>query len=116
MSFVEKEFTNDHMLHLRALIHRVRVLDVENTADRAEGETIATKMISILEEMKSHPSMQEHDVWKRGGYMKMEAVVLYVIGLFKMNIGSTKSLQEAGLVTRITPTPETGMYIFTWLA
>ena len=29
------------------------------------------------------------------GYMKMEAVVLYVIGLFKMNIGSTKSLQEA---------------------
>ena len=27
--------------------------------------------------------------------MKMEAVVLYVIGLFKMNIGSTESLQEA---------------------
>ena len=95
VSFVEKEFTNDHMLRLRALIHRVRVLDVENTADRAEGETIAAKMISILEEMKSHPSMQEHDVWKRGGYMKMEAVVLYVIGLFKMNIGSTESLQEA---------------------
>ena len=77
------------MLRLRALIHRVRVLDVENTADRAEGETIATKMISILEEMKSHP------VWKRGGYMKMEAVVLCVIGLFKMNIGSNESLQEA---------------------
>ena len=27
--------------------------------------------------------------------MKMEAVVLCVIGLFKMNIGSTESLQEA---------------------
>jgi hypothetical protein len=39
--------------------------------------------------------MREHDVWKSGGYMKMEAVVLYVIGLFKMNIGSTESLQEA---------------------
>src|SRR5210317_2562336 len=41
VSFVEKEFSNDHMLHLRALIHRVRVLDVENTADRAEGEAVA---------------------------------------------------------------------------
>src|SRR5210317_739887 len=77
VSFVEKEFTNDHMLRLRALIHRVRVLDVDKTTDRAEGEKIATKMISILEEMKSHPSME--DVWKIGGYMKMEAVVLYVI-------------------------------------
>ena len=95
VTFVQKEFTNDHTLHLRALIHRVRVLDVENTADRAEGETIASQMISIVEEMKSHPSMGDHDVWKRGGYMKMEAVVLYVIGLFKMNIGSTESLQEA---------------------
>jgi hypothetical protein len=36
-SFVEKEFANDHTLHLRALIHRVRVLDAEDTADRAEG-------------------------------------------------------------------------------
>lgn len=95
VAYVEKEFTNDHTLHLRALIHRVRVLDVENTADRAEGETIATKMISIVEEMKSHPSMAKQDVWKRGEYMKMEAVVLYVIALFKMNIGSTESLQEA---------------------
>ena len=95
MAFVEKEFTNDHMLHLRALIHRVRVLDVENVADRAEGEEIGLRMISIVEEMKSQPSMQEHDVWKSGGYMKMEAVVLYVIGLFNMNIGSAESLQEA---------------------
>ncbi len=95
VAFVEKEFTNDHALHLRALIHRVRVLDVENLADRAEGEEIGLRMISIVEEMRSHHSMQEHNVWKSGGYMKMEAVVLYVIGLFKMNIGSTESLQEA---------------------
>ena len=95
VEFVEKEFTNDHMLHLRALIHRVRVLDVESVADRAEGEEIGLRMITIVEEMKSQPSMQEHDVWKSGGYMKMEAVVLYVIGLFNMNIGSTESLQEA---------------------
>src|SRR5210317_197875 len=41
--------------------------------------------------------MEGHEYWKRrgGGYVKMEAVVLYVIGLFKMNIGSTESLQEA---------------------
>ena len=73
----------------------MRVLDVENVADRAEGEEIGLRMISIVEAMKSEPSMQEHDVWKSGGYMKMEAVVLYVIGLFNMNIGSTESLQEA---------------------
>ena len=52
-------------------------------------------MISIVEAMKTEPSMQEHDVWKSGGYMKMEAVVLYVIGLFNMNVGSCESLQEA---------------------
>src|SRR5210317_2503266 len=41
--------------------------------------------------------MEGHEYWKRrgGGYVKMEAVVLYVIGLFNMNIGSTESLQEA---------------------
>ena len=31
--FVEREFKNDHMLHLRALIHRVRVLNVENGSE-----------------------------------------------------------------------------------
>ena len=66
MAFVEKEFTDDHALalHLRALIDRVRVLDVENLADRAKGEEIGLRMISIVEEMRSHHSMQEHDVWK----------------------------------------------------
>jgi hypothetical protein len=91
--FVEREFNNDHMLHLRVLIHRVRVLDVENETDRAEGDIICFKMVSIIDEMKSDPS-KEHD-WKSGGFMKMEAVVLYVVGLFKMNVGSEESLQQA---------------------
>jgi hypothetical protein len=54
VAFVEKEFANDHTLHLRALIHRVRVLDVENTADRAEGETTVPKMIRRDEESSFH--------------------------------------------------------------
>jgi len=91
--FVEREFNNDHMMHLRALIHRVRVLDVDNETDRAEGDMICFKMVSIIDEMKSDPS-KKHD-WESGGFMKMEAVVLYVVGLFNMNVGSEESLQHA---------------------
>ena len=93
VSFIEKEFSNDHMVHLRALIHRMRVLDVKSDVDKAEGDQICFKMISIIDEMKGHPSMQRD--WKSGGFMKMEAVVLYVVGLFHMNIGSEENLREA---------------------
>eukprot|EP00577_Skeletonema_sp_RCC1716_P001007 CAMPEP_0113431196 /NCGR_PEP_ID=MMETSP0013_2-20120614/33449_1 /TAXON_ID=2843 ORGANISM="Skeletonema costatum, Strain 1716" /NCGR_SAMPLE_ID=MMETSP0013_2 /ASSEMBLY_ACC=CAM_ASM_000158 /LENGTH=237 /DNA_ID=CAMNT_0000320159 /DNA_START=1 /DNA_END=710 /DNA_ORIENTATION=- /assembly_acc=CAM_ASM_000158 len=81
------------MVHLRALIHRMRVLDVKSDVDKAEGDQICFKMISIIDEMKGHPSMQRD--WKSGGFMKMEAVVLYVVGLFHMNIGSEENLREA---------------------
>ena len=91
VSFVEREFSHDHMLYLRALIHRVRVLDAENDADRAEGDQICYKMDSLIDELKRHHSQQE---WN-GEFMKMEAVVKYVIGLFHMNSGSEDSLQEA---------------------
>ena len=89
--FVEREFSHDHMLYLRALIHRVRVLDAENDADRVEGDQACLKMASIIDEMKSHQSEREWD----GEFLKMEAVVLYVIGLFHMNIGNEGSLHEA---------------------
>uniref|UniRef100_A0A7S2M7F6 RING-CH-type domain-containing protein n=1 Tax=Skeletonema marinoi TaxID=267567 RepID=A0A7S2M7F6_9STRA len=91
VSFVEREFSDDHMLYLRALIHRVRVLNAENDADKAEGDQICFKMVSTIEEMKSDHSESE---WS-GEFMKMEAVVMYVIGLFHMNVGSEESLQEA---------------------
>jgi len=91
VSFVEREFADDHMLYLRALIHRVRVLNAENDDDTAEGDQICFKMISIIDEMKSDHSQSD---WS-GEFMKMEAVVLYVIGLFHMNVGSEESLQEA---------------------
>jgi len=91
--FVEREFSQDHMLHLRTLIHRVRVLDAENDADRAEGDQICFKMTSIIDEMKRYHSQCE---WS-GEFMKMEAVVLYVIviGLFYMKTGTEECLQEA---------------------
>eukprot|EP00984_Skeletonema_dohrnii_P032081 scaffold25497_cov94-Skeletonema_dohrnii-CCMP3373.AAC.1 len=41
--------------------------------------------------MKSDHSQSD---WS-GEFMKMEVVVLYVIGLFHMNVGSEESLQEA---------------------
>ena len=91
VSFVEREFSHDHMMILRALIHRVRVLDAENDADRAEGDQICFKMNSIIDEMKGYHSQCE---WS-GELMKMEAVVLYVTGLFYMKIGTEESLQEA---------------------
>jgi len=89
--FVEREFSQDHMLHLRTLIHRVRVLDAENDADRAEGDQTCFKMVSIIDEMKSHHSQRELS----GELLKMEAVVLYVIGLFHMSVGTEESLHEA---------------------
>jgi hypothetical protein len=92
VSFIEKEFPHDHMLHLRALIHRVGVLDAKSDDDRAEGEQICFKMISIIDKMKDDPSSQRE--WS-GEFMKMEAVVLYVIGLFNMGIGSEDNLKEA---------------------
>lgn len=91
VSFVEREFSHDNMMILRALIHRVRVLDVDNEADRAEGDQICFKMNSIIDEMKGYHSQCE---WS-GELMKMEAVVLYVTGLFYMKIGTEESLQEA---------------------
>lgn len=93
VSFIEKEFSNDHMMHLRALIHRIRVLDAEQDADRAEGDQICYKMISIIDKMRCDPSMQH--ACDREGFMKMEAVVLYVVGLFKMGVGSDENLQVA---------------------
>ena len=89
--FVEREFSQDHMLHLHVLLHRVRVLDEENDADRAEGDQTCFKMLSIIDEMKSHHSQRE---WS-GKLLKMEAIVLYVTGLFHMNVGTEESLQEA---------------------
>ena len=89
VAFVEREYKNDHMLHLRAPTHMVRVLNVENSSDRAEGDKICFKMVSIIDEMKSHPSM--HRDWENGGFMKLESVVVYVIGLFNMNVGSKES-------------------------
>ena len=67
-------------------------------SDRAEGDEICLKMVLILiiDDMKqSHPSTQCQCGWERRGFMKMEAVVLYVIGLFNMNAGSKESHQEA---------------------
>ena len=50
------------MLHLRALIHRVRVLDVENDSDRAEGDTTsAFKSSKILDVTKSDDSSKQRD-------------------------------------------------------
>ncbi|KAL7442046.1 hypothetical protein ACHAXM_011273 [Skeletonema potamos] len=89
MSFVEREFKNDPMLHLCVLIHRVRVLDIENDSDFIEGDKICFKMLSIIDEMKSDP------FWESSGFIQMEAVVLYVVGLFNMNVGSEESLQDA---------------------
>ena len=91
VSFVEREFSHDHMMILRALIHRIRVLDVENDADRAEGDQNCFKMNSIIDEMKRGHSQCE---WS-GELMKIEAVVLYVTGLFYMKIGTEESLKEA---------------------
>ena len=84
VSFVEREFSDDYMLILRVLIHRVRVLDAENNSDRAEGDQICFKMNSIVQEMKTNHSQCE---WS-GVFMKMEAVVLYVTGLFYMKSGT----------------------------
>ena len=62
--FVEREFKNDHMLHLRTLIiHRVRVFHVENDSDRAEGDKICFKMVSIIDELKSDDPSKQTD-WK----------------------------------------------------
>eukprot|EP00986_Skeletonema_menzelii_P012632 scaffold7046_cov151-Skeletonema_menzelii.AAC.2 len=90
--FIEKEFPHDHMMRLRALIHRVRVLDAKSDVDRAEGDQICFKMISIIDKMKDDPSMQRE--WS-GEFLKMEAVVLYVVGLFNMGVGSEENLEEA---------------------
>ncbi len=94
VSFVEREFSHDDMLYLRALIHRVRVLldaETEKDADRAEGHQICYKMDSLIDELKRQHSQQE---WS-GEFMKMEAVIKYVIGLFHMNSGTEDDLQEA---------------------
>ena len=92
VSFVEREFSHDYMMILRALIHRVRVLDTKKDADRAEGDQICFKMVSIIQEMKTNHSSQGD---RSGEFLKMEAIVLYVIGLFHRNVGSEESLQEA---------------------
>ena len=96
VEFVEREYASeDRMLHLRALIHRVRVLDARDEQDRVEGDGICVKMTEIMDELKRRNDGQQQEQQGDAEFTKLEAVVLYVIGLFHMNVGTEETLQKA---------------------
>ena len=51
--FVEREFENDHMMYLHAMVDRMRSLvGKRSESDRAEGEEMCSKMLTVIEEIR----------------------------------------------------------------
>jgi hypothetical protein len=102
LAFVERELrgTRYEILHVHALIHRIRVLldDVHDAKrreedKRMEGEEIISKLLSSIDKMKSCNHV--HRIWQSGGFLKLEADVYFAIGHFNMAIDSQESLTSA---------------------
>ena len=53
VQFVEREFKTDHMMHLHAMVDRMRALvGKRSESDRAEGEEMCSKMLTVIEEIR----------------------------------------------------------------
>jgi hypothetical protein len=93
--FVDKEFEGieNGDLHVCSRRDVIRVVDVEKEQDRAEGEAMISKLLSILEEMK-----QSSDHWDMEGRdAKMEALAYNAISRFYKMIGTEEALNTAKL-------------------
>jgi tetratricopeptide (TPR) repeat protein len=63
VEFIEREYKNNHMLCLEAMVYRMIVLNENNYAhDRPEREVICSKMLSVIEEVDKDPSLQHDDL------------------------------------------------------
>ncbi|KAL7429293.1 hypothetical protein ACHAXM_001621 [Skeletonema potamos] len=96
VTFVERDFEGilrHGVLHLASLAERLGVLDVERKEDRSEGEEICSKLLSIIEEMKSDDEIRDN--WERRGIIAAEANAYVTMGGFARKIGSEEKLKEA---------------------
>lgn len=82
-------------LHLHTLSNRLTVIDAKKAEDKAEGEENCTKILSIIEEMKSNDFMTQN--WKELSYVYTEAAAYGAIGSFYMRVDTEESLRDAKL-------------------
>jgi hypothetical protein len=76
--FVEREFKTDHMLYLHAMVDRMGVLVGEKSEqDRAEGEEMCFKMVSVIEEIRRTNTQSN-------AFMRNVATAYSVMGCFSL--------------------------------
>jgi hypothetical protein len=85
LSFVEKEFKGADGWYLGTLKRRINALDGKKEADRAEGEEICAKMLTLIDKMKSDPSLD----------VLALATIYKKIGIFYYRVDTKQSLKEA---------------------
>eukprot|EP00985_Skeletonema_marinoi_P019989 scaffold11655_cov133-Skeletonema_marinoi.AAC.4 len=87
LTFIEGEFKGLHRWNLSALLNRIIVLDGKKEADRAEGEEISTKMLTLIDIMKKNcdPSLD----------VIVLASVYQDIGRFNATVGTNQCLKRA---------------------
>ena len=87
LTFIEREFKGLHRWNLSALVNRIIVLDGKKEADRAEGEEISTKMLTLIDIMKknSDPSLD----------VIVLASVYQDIGRFNATVGTNQCFKRA---------------------
>jgi hypothetical protein len=91
VEFVEREFRNDHMLYLEAMVYKLYSLDLKNEQHRLEGEVICSKVLSIIEEVDKDPSLQHND----NIMTLLMAMAHHSMGDFRKEFGSKDNLEKA---------------------
>jgi hypothetical protein len=94
VDFTEREYKDISCgyLHLHTLSNRLTVIDPIK-ADKAEGEENCTKILSIIEEMKSNDYLSQN--WKELTYIYTEAAAYGAVGSFYMRADTEESLKKA---------------------
>eukprot|EP00984_Skeletonema_dohrnii_P019425 scaffold9279_cov132-Skeletonema_dohrnii-CCMP3373.AAC.3 len=62
IDFVEREYKNNHLLYMDALIDKLYTLDFEDEQDRPEGDLICAKMLSIVKDVENDHSLQHYEL------------------------------------------------------
>lgn len=96
VNFTERQYKDVSCgyLHLHTLSNRLTVIDPKTKmADKAEGEENCTKILSIIEEMKSNHYLSQN--WKELSYIYTEAAGYGAVGSFYMRVDTEESLKKA---------------------
>jgi tetratricopeptide (TPR) repeat protein len=90
VEFIEREYKNDLVLYLDALVDTLySLLDFKDEQNRQDGEEICSKMLSIIEKVDKSPTLQYDEL------THSMAIAHNSMGEFRSEFGSKENLEKA---------------------